>query len=114
MFLVKNAHDIYISRGEAVSIGVNLISKDEYGQTDYDMTDEEYVEFKLWDKDFRKIIKSIKSEVGSSIIELPPEFTIMRCEDYCYSVDLIFADGRKETIIGKSPNTVPKFKIMEA
>ncbi len=114
MFLIRGIHDIYISRGEAVSIGVNLEAKDECGQTDYEMADTEFVVFKLWDKVYNREIKNIKSELGSSIIDIPAEFTSNLIGEYKYSVDLFYADGSRETIIGQSPNTAPKFNIMEA
>lgn len=84
------------------------------GDVDYIMTDTEYMVFKLWDKGFHRELGSIKSEVGTSIINIGSDFTARLNGEYAYSVDLMLADGSKETIIGQSPNTAPKFVVLEA
>ena len=74
-----------------------------------------YLVFKLWDNcSFHRPIKTLRSADGETTITIPPDFTAGLGGEYAYSVDLCFADGTKETVIGQSPSAVPKFVVLEA
>lgn len=115
MLNIRGKWDIYISRGDTKRIGVNLVERINSTTDDYVIADDEYIVFKLWDVDFRGVIKELRSEVGTTVVDLPAEFTrSLRGREFCYSVDLILRDGTKETVIGQNANTVPRFVILEA
>lgn len=115
MLKIRGKQDIYISRGDTKRIGINLIERENSNDSDYIMADTEYIVFRLWDKEYKRVIKEIRSETGTSIIDIPAEFTkSMRDSNFTYSVDLILYDGTKETVIGQDPNTIPKFVILGA
>lgn len=104
--------NIYISRGDSVTVGVRLRNRGIGRQINYDMADREYFVFRLWD--CHRVIAELRSEVGSAAIAIPPEFTASLHGEYAYSLDIIFADGTKETVIGKNPNGRAKFIVLEA
>lgn len=115
MLKIRGKQDIYISRGDTKHLGINLIERENNAETDYTIADTEYVVFRLWDKDYHRVIKELRSEVGTTIIEIPAEFTrSMKDSEFKYSVDLMLYDGTKETVIGQNPNTIPKFIILGA
>ena len=106
--------NIYISRGDNCSIGVRLRNRGIGRQRDYVMADREHLVFRLWDRCCHRIIGEIRSDNGSTAIAFPPEFTASLRGEYGYSLDIVFADGTKETVIGASPNGRAKFTVMEA
>lgn len=114
MLIIRGTQDIYISKGDTKNIGVNLTEKTAEGTADYEMADREYLLFKLWDKDFQRVLRTLPTAEGESIVRIAPDFTADLCGAYVYSVDLMYANGVKETIIGKRPNAAPKFVVMEA
>lgn len=115
MINIRGTQDIYISRGDNKRIGINLIQTGgAWGPEDYAMSADEYIIFKLWDKQFRRVIKKLQSDAGSTIIDMRPEFTADIVGEFAYSVDLMSPDGTKETVIGKQPTSAPKFVVMEA
>lgn len=114
MLILKGTQDIYISRGDQRSIAVNLTEQTAAGTSDYEMADTEYLVFRLWERQYRRQMKVLQSTVGESVINIPQSFTEGLGGEYAYSVDLIYADGTKETIIGQSPSAIPKFVVLEA
>lgn len=113
MFRIRGTQDIYISKGDTANVGFNLVVNGDNGFEDYEMVDREYIIFKLWDKEYKSVLATTQSELGSSIIKLADEIT-QNCGEYRYSADLIYANGMKETVAGKNPNTAPRFIVMEA
>lgn len=114
MLVIKGTQDIFVSRGDNVKLGINLITKESLGVYDYEMAVSEYLIFRLWDERMQRELKQIHSEIGTSIIHITPDFTEGLKGRYAYSVDLIFDDGTKETVVGKSPSTIAKFIVLEA
>lgn len=114
MLAIKGQHDIFISRGDNVKIAVNLIEKDSMGVSDFAMANTDYLVFRLWDEHMQREIKQIRSEDGTTIIAIAPSFTEGLKGRYAYSVDLVFLDGTKDTVIGKSPSAIAKFVVLEA
>lgn len=114
MLIIKGTQDIFISRGDNKRLAVNLVEKDGKTLKDYVMADSEYLIFRLWNSLMRHEIKQTRSNDGESIVEIAPEFTDGLMGRYAYSVDLVFADGTKETVIGKSPSAIAKFVVLEA
>ena len=115
MLIIRGTQDIYISRSDQRKLAVNLTTETASGVSDYEMADTEYLVFKLWDdRFFHRQIKTLRSADGETTITIPPDFTAGLGGEYAYSVDLRFADGTKETVIGQSPSAVPKFVVLEA
>lgn len=115
MLIIRGKQDIYISRGDTKRIGVNLCVKANSITDDYEIVEGEYIVFKLWDKEFKNVISTLQSEPSTTIIEIPAEFTErLQEKEFRYSVDLQMFDGTKDTVIGETPNTRPKFIILEA
>lgn len=114
MLIIKGTQDIFISKGDNKRLAVNLIEKNDAETSDYVMADAEYLILRLWDVTMRCEIKQTQSEAGTSIINITPDFTEGLKGRYAYSVDLVFADGTKETVIGKSPSAIAKFIVLEA
>lgn len=113
MFRIRGTQDIYISRADTANVGFNLAVYGENGTEDYEMADREYVVFRLWDKNFHRVLATTQSEAGTSIIELSDKITA-NCGEYRYTIDIIYANGTKETVVGMSPNSAPKLIVMGA
>lgn len=114
MLVIKGTQDIYISKGDSKSIAVNLVEKTTDRTADYEMADTEYLVLFLWDRLMRKKLKTLRSDSGTSIINIDSGFTADLLGQYAYSVDLLLSDGTKETIIGKSPSSIARFVVLEA
>lgn len=114
MLIIRGTQDIYMSRGDDKRIAVNLTERSAEGATDYGLEESEYIIFKLWDDRLKTVLKTMTSDRGTSVLHFPAEFTEGLSGRYSYSVDLVFMDGTKETIIGQSPSAIPKFVVLEA
>lgn len=116
MLKIRGKHDIYISRGDTKRLGINLTEIVDHDAEDYIMADDEYIVFKLRDCEGKRVIKELRSAVGTTIIDIPAEFTQqMHDNEFKYSVDLMLRDGTKETVIGEdATRAFPKFVILGA
>lgn len=115
MLYIRGRQDIYMSRGDTKRLNVRLTEIIDRDEVDYEIAVDEYIVFKVWDKDYTHTIKALRSAEGSTLIEIPEEFTRQMCgTEFKYSVDLMLRDGTKETVIGETPNMIPKFVILEA
>lgn len=113
--LYIRGQDVYISRGDTKRLDIKLTEKIGREEVEYHIAVDEYLVFRLWDKDYTRVIKSLRSYDGETLIDIPAEFTRQMCgNEFKYSVDLMLRDGTKETVVGETPNTVPKFIILEA
>lgn len=114
MLIIRGTQDIFMSKRDNCAIGVDIVDTPIEGEEAFELADREYLILKVWEKGFRKKITELQTEPGTSVFNITPEVTANLCGNFVYSVDLMFADGTKETIIGQSPSTAPKFVVMEA
>ena len=106
MFLT-NGSDVYISRGEEAALDVSVSS----GGEPYEMQTGDALILEV--REHRGGGTALRIESAKSPIVLEPEHTEGLAGRYDYRVVLRYASGAQTTVIGRTPNCVPKFVVME-
>ena len=106
MFLT-NGSDIYISRGEGASLEVSVSS----GGEPYEPQAGDLFILEVRGRCGEGTVLRIESEKSPIVLE--PEHTAKLAGRYDYRVVLRYASGEQTTVIGRTPNRVPRFIVME-
>lgn len=106
MFLT-NGSDVYISRGEEAALDVSVSS----GGEPYELQTGDALILEVREHRGGGAVISIESAESPIVIE--PEHTAGLRGRYDYRVLLRYASGKQVTVIGRTPNRVPRFVVME-
>lgn len=105
-----HGNDLYISRGEAAVL--NITPQNEDG-TVYELDPLEYLELRIRDKISGSLVRSIRTNFGSTEFKINEKDTQHLRGNFAYSVRLVFADNSTKTIIGETPTNQPSFYVLE-
>ena len=102
-------NDIYISRGEPAVLNVTPMENGEV----YTLDPLERRALHIYDFNRHIPRKTIRSELGTTEINIKAEDTEGLWGTLAYCVRLVFADGSHKTIIGETPTHLPRFYVLE-
>lgn len=109
MFKIKG-NDIYISRGDAFALDINVT--DEEGNA-YQLDTLEKLRLTVYGIGTGNIVSEICSEGGSNHIEVGGDITRRWRYRLGYKVQILYADGSAETLVGETATYIPRVYVME-
>lgn len=104
-----HGNDIYISRGDSATLDVSVLNDD---RSPYEAQEGDRVVFEARARVCGRPVMTIEAEPGESIV-LDGAHTGALKGRYDFSIDLVRADGTRDTIIGAAPNYTPHLFVLE-